>query len=187
LTVKHRIFKYATDPPDNFHIFPDDTLCTHMDQHGGEKRVDLIHYRKDRVVYIEATVAKYCDAKIPHEEGTKREEAIVESFQKWLGEDTFVVKLEEAATTYLGSRPSPKKLVATYKKKSRKPRPDPPQLLYVVATTCPRSVKLSKQRTVKSSWIGVCFLDDLIASNVIPAEIEGDIIRAQAMNAGRPS
>jgi hypothetical protein len=90
LDAKHRIFKYAADPPDNFQIYPNDTLCTHLDQHGGERRVD------------------------------------------------------------------------------------------------PRSVKLTQNRTNMFNGIGVSFLEDLIASEVIPARLD-HILRAQGSNAGRPS
>jgi hypothetical protein len=79
--------------------------------------------------------------------------------------------------------------VAKYKqKRSRSDRPDPPELYYIVATTCPRSVKLAQNRTNMFNWIGVSFLEDLIASaKVIPACLKDYILKAQANNAGRPS
>ena len=186
LNVKHRLFKYAADPPDNFQIYPNDTLCTHLDQHGGERRVDLIHYRKDRVVYIEVTVSNYGDAKIPSTEGDARQTAIVGSVRKWLGADTFEVSLETIPSADQGLQKSQKKLVAKYRKgRSRSDRPDPPDLYYIVATTCPRSVKLAPNRTNKFNWIKVSFLEDLIQSEVIPVRLEDSILKAQAKDAGR--
>ena len=189
LDVQHRLFKYAADPPDNFQIYPDDTLCTHLDQHGGERRVDLIHYRKDRVVYIEVTVSNYGDAKIPSTEGDDREVAILASMQKWLGANTFEVSLETVPSADQGLQTSQKKLVANYKqKRSRNARPEPPALYYIVATTCPITVKLAPSRTNKFNWIGVSFLEDLIASDeIIPARLKDSILKAQAKDAGRPS
>jgi hypothetical protein len=137
MTVAQRLFKYAADPPDNYQIYPDNTLCTHMDQHGGETRVDLIHYRQDRVIYIELAVADYRTKKMPTSTDTARESAILGSVQKWLGKDTFTVSLEKTASADRGLETSQKKLVAKYKKKSVKERPDEPELLYIVATTCP--------------------------------------------------
>jgi hypothetical protein len=126
LDVKHRLFKYAADPPNNFQIYPNDTLCTHLDQHGGERRIDLIHYRTDRVVYIEVTVANYCVEKIPSVEGDARQTAIVNSLQKWLGANTFEVSLENIPNADRGLQNSQKKLVAKYKKRSNIDRPAPP-------------------------------------------------------------
>jgi hypothetical protein len=185
LTVAQRLFKYAADPPANYQIYPRDTLCTHMDQHGGETRVDLIHYRQDRVIYIELTVADYRSKKIPASTGTRRESAILGSVQKWLGNDTFDVSLENIDSADHGLETSQKKLVAKYKKKSGRSRPDPPELLYIVATTCPRTVKLSKARTAKSNWIGMCFLDDLVEAGVIPLNLRESITVAQSKRAGR--
>ena len=189
MAVQHRLFKYAADPPDNFQIYPDDTLCTHLDQHGGEQRVDLIHYRKDRVVYIEVTVSNYGDAKIPSIEGDDRQVAILASMQKWLGAHTFEVSLETVPSADQGLQTSQKKLVANYKqKRSRNARPEPPALYYIVATTCPITVKLAPSRTNKFNWIGVSFLEDLIASDeIIPARLKDSILKAQAKDAARPS
>lgn len=185
LTVARRVFKYAADPPVNFQTYSNDTLCTHMDQHGGETRVDLIHYRHDRVIYIELTVADYLSKKIPASTGTTRENAILGSVQKWLGDNTFEVTLEKVDGADHRLETSQKKLVAKYKKRSGTWRPDPPELLYIVATTCPRTVKLSKVRTVKSNWIGMCFLEDLIEAGVIPVYLRDSITAAQSKHAGR--
>jgi hypothetical protein len=190
LVVKHRLFKYAADPPENFQVYDDDTLCTHLDQNGGERRLDLIHYRKNRVVYIEVTVSNYCDAKIPSEVGDAREIAIVNSVQKWLGEKTFEVSLEKISSADQGLDTAPMKLVANYKqvrRSSRRSRPDPPDLYYIVATTCPRSVRLAHNRTNWFNWIGVSFLEDLIAAKLIPEDFHTGILNAQAKNAGRPA
>jgi len=56
LQVSERVFTSADDPPRNFQHFAEDTLLTHRATNGGEARVDLIHYRKERVIFIEATV-----------------------------------------------------------------------------------------------------------------------------------
>lgn len=185
LTVAQRLFKYTADPPANYQIYPDNTLCTHMDQHGGETRVDIIHYRQDRVIYIEVTVADYRAQKIPASTGTAREDAIVGSVQKWLEKETFVVSLENTDNADHGLETSQKKLVAKYIKRSGKPRPGAPELLYTVATTCPRTVKLSKGRTAKSNWIGMCFLEDLVESGIIPLNLQESITAAQSKRAGR--
>ena len=190
LVVKHRLFKYAADPPENFQVYEDDTLCTHLDQHGGEAHLDLIHYRKNRVVYIEVTVSNYCDTKIPRQAGDARETAIVNSVQKWLGTNTFEVSLEKIPSADQGLETAPKKLVATYKQvrsSGRRSRPDPPDLYYIVAMTCPRSVKLARDRTNWFNWIGVSFLEDLIAAKLIPEDFQTGILNAQAKNAGRPA
>jgi hypothetical protein len=52
LTVKNHLFKYATNPPENFHIFPDeDMICMHIDQYGSkQQRVDPIHHITRSVV-----------------------------------------------------------------------------------------------------------------------------------------
>ena len=69
LEVQHRLFKYASDQPENCQVCPRDTLCTYLDQSGGAPRIDIIHYRPHRVVCIEVTVSNYGDAKIPSTEG----------------------------------------------------------------------------------------------------------------------
>lgn len=63
----------------------------------------------------------------------------------------------------------------------------PPDLYYIVATTCPRSVKLARDRTNWFNWIGVSFLEDLIAAKLIPEDFQTGILNAQAKNAGRPA
>jgi hypothetical protein len=144
LTVAERLFKYAADPPANYQIYPNDTLCTHiMEQYGGDTRVDLIHYRHDRVIYIELTVADYRSKKIPTSTGTTRESAILGSVQKWLGIDTFEVSLDNVDSADHGLETSQKKLVAKYKKISGKLRPDPPELLYL---SPPRVPELSSSQ-----------------------------------------
>ena len=134
------------------------------------------------------TVANYCDAKIPNTTGDDREAAILNSVEKWIGSNTFEVSLEKVHSADQGSRKGQKRLVAKYRsKRSRFDRGPPPSLHYVVATTCPRSVKLIRSRADKFNWIGVCFLEDLIVSELIPARLKDSILSAQTKCAGRSS
>jgi hypothetical protein len=134
-------------------------------------------------------VANYCNANIPHADGNKREEAIVELIQKWLGKDTFVVKLKEA--------PKPLRWDQNPHKRNLWPRIPRKRAVShgLIHRNCftlwPQLIQFSealKKHTLKSSWIVVCFLDDLITSHVIHPDFQTKIISAQAVkNAGRPT
>ena len=79
------MFATADDAPENFQIFPANSLLVHKWIAGGEKAVDLIRYRQHRVIFIEATVS--C-----HSTQIQRRATILRSIEKWLGKDVFEVK-----------------------------------------------------------------------------------------------
>ena len=170
LVVEKRLFKGASHPPTNFQVYPDNTLLTHTDQHGGEQRVDLIHYREDRVVYIEATVSDYHYTKIPGEGARQKRTAVVlnSSLEKWLGAEIFKVSVRNKPSADQRLQSAQQELVVAYKSKSNKFRPQPPELIYIVATTCPVTCKLNEERVNRHNWIAVCFLEDLVASGLTP-------------------
>ena len=181
LEVKDRVFTSASNPPKSYFDFADGTLLSHMDQAGGEARVDFIYYSKKHVVFFEATVGNYRSTKLPPEDDSteKREEKILASINKWIGAE-FVVELKKAGT--------PPELSAGYRaqyhSRSNAQRPDPPDVSYIIATTCPSSVQPQASRIPCISWIKVCFLDDLVDSGLIPAEKKDDILKVQAQDAG---
>jgi hypothetical protein len=185
INVRHRIFVSTNDPPKNCFDFTEGTLLTHTDQNGGEARVDMIFYSKSRVIFIEATVSNYRATKLPTTEDTElREAQILGSLNKWLGSDVFVVDVDRSP----GVRP---RLRAKYKNetvsRSTAARPDAPEIQYIIATTCPSSVRPTANRLQDLRWVKVCFLEDLIAAKIIPEDKKGNILLAQALDAGRPS
>lgn len=102
--------------------------------------------------------------------------------EKWIGSKTFRVSLEESLDAGQGLQKSQKRLVAKYRQdRSRFDRGPPPTLHYIVATTCLRSVKVIRGRADKCNWIGVCFLEDLIESWLIPERLSDSILAAQRL------
>lgn len=185
MQVKERAFTSTDSPPKNFQHFADDTLLTHVDLNGGEARVDLIHYRKDRVLYIEATVGSYRDTKIPTLDDTQgRQQLILQTLRKWLGETVFKVEVVTPAGQGQQLATSQKELSVTYRAKSNKNRPPVPEIHYIVATTCPLQHRPTPSRINKYNWIKVCFLEDLISANIVPSEYKEDILSKQAQAAG---
>jgi hypothetical protein len=185
IKVRHRIFVSANDPPQNCFDFTEGTLLTPTDQNGGDARVDMIYYSSSRVMFIEATVSNYRTTKLPTAEDTEfREAKILEILNKWLGSDVFVVYVDRSA----GVRP---RLCVKYKNettsRSTATRPEAPEIDYIVATTCPSSVRPTASRLPGLRWVKVCFLEDLIDAKIIPEDKKDSILLAQALDAGRPS
>lgn len=184
LRVSERVFTSSDTPPRNFQHFADDTLLTHRDPDGGEARVDLIHYRKDRVIFIEATVGDYRKSKVPTEEDMDgRQNLILKTLQKWLGKDVFSLDISPIAAHGQQLASAPKELSVAYNATSNRDRPDLPKIYYIVATTCPETVLPTPSRINKYNWINVCFLEDLITAKIIPAERKDEIINKQAEGA----
>lgn len=186
LVIKERIFAVVDQPPSNCMNYPQFTLLTHAGEeggdaaNGGEARVDMIHYTSDTVTYIEATVGNYASTKIPtKDDGNGRLKKIVASVQKWIGAGVYDVTVDKN-----------RGLVATYKQqyasRGNSQRPNPPNLQYVIATTCPKTILPEEKRRKQYGWIQVCFLEDLVASKIIPKEFKTRILANQAENAGRP-
>ena len=185
LTIKERIFAVVDQPPSDCMNFPQGTLLTHAGEgggdaaNGGEARVDIIYYTRECVTYIEATVGHYPSTKIPTKADSQgRLENIVSSVQKWIGASVYDV----TAHTTTGLTATYKQ---TYSSRANSERPDPPILQYVIATTCPKTILPEKTRMKKYGWIQVCFLEDLVSSKIIPAEVKEGILQNQAENAGR--
>lgn len=65
--------------------------------------------------------------------------------------------------------------------------PDPPEVHYIIATTCPFSCTTTPAKAAKYRWIKVCFLEDLIAAKILPKEMKQNILEAQAESAGGPA
>lgn len=166
-------FASANSPPRSCFDFGEGTLLLHVDPNGGEARFDLIFYSRARVIFMEATVSDYRNRKLPLADDSeeKREEKIIRVLSKWMGSE-FVVEVDRNE-----QRP---KLCARYKtthtSRSNVKRPEPPAVDYVIMTTCPSTVRPQQHRVEGLTWIKVCFLEDLIASGLIPKDKKNRIL-----------
>ena len=186
LRVDHLLYARADSPPKNFQLYPDFSLRTHPGIEGGEARIDLIHYTKNRVTFIEATDGNYRASKIPQlDDNQQRGTLILNTIRKWLGWDVFDVNIVSTPAAGQHQNSGQKQLVVTYRaERSNRTRPNPPSVQYIIVTTCPKTVKLQGDRVCKYNWIGVCYLDDLIDSGIFEENHRKEILAKQEVDAG---
>ena len=182
MAVNHRLHAKADSPPNDFRNFPPRTLLTHTGRDGGQARVDMIYYGSNDVVYMEATVGNYRSTKLPcGEGGGERVELILGALKKWLGQNVYDVEINDDST----------EVIATYSKsytsRSGMDQKTPPNLYYMVVTTCPSSLQPTSSRAKKYKWIKMCFLEDLIRSGIISSVNAEAILNGQADDAKNSS
>jgi hypothetical protein len=182
IKVCDRVCASASCPPKSCFDFAEGTLLSHTDPNGGEARIDMVFYSEARVIFIEATVGDYRSTKLPPVDDSqeKREEMILRALNKWIGSELVVEVNRTQRPPTLGTR---YRTLRT--SRSTVDRPNPPSVEYIIATTCPNTIRPNSARVDGLAWMKVCFLEDLISSGLIPEDKKAEILENQAQTAGR--
>jgi hypothetical protein len=184
IKVRDHVFASASYTPKSCLDFAEGTLLSpHTDSNGGEARNAMIFYSEASVIFVEATVGDYRSTKLPPAEdfAQKREEKILRALNRWI-DSKLVVEVDrtDRSPTLRASYKTERTSRSTVSK-----RPDPPSVEYIIGTTCPNTIRPDSARVEGLAWMKVCFLEDLISSDLIPEDKKAKILEKQAKTAGR--